>query len=145
MRFPASPATPAASEPANDETTAVKRSEPFTEQQLLAAWKHYIDTHPQEKLVTGTMVMAKPKKVSDTLYEIEVASPGQKEFFENSKQDILESLRTAVQNDALTIEVSVSENLTTHRIMTPREVVEEIKQHNARFTEFLKTFQLGLA
>jgi hypothetical protein len=44
------------------------------------------------------------------------------------------------------LDVKVSEvPIDTPKILSPREVVEQIKQHNPNFTQFLKDFDLGLA
>ena len=45
----------------------------------------------------------------------------------------------------LVLNVKLNEGVTEKRIWTPREVVEDIKQHNPQFVGFLKDFQLGLA
>ncbi|MBR6282690.1 MAG: DNA polymerase III subunit gamma/tau [Muribaculaceae bacterium] len=119
--------------------------ETFTEQQLLEAWQRYIVAHPQEQLVVNTMKMAKPVRKTDETYQIEVASQGQVEFFENSKADILAFLRGEVKNDMLDIQVKQMADLGEHRIWTPREVVEDIKRHNEHFNDFLTDFDLGLA
>ena len=51
-----------------------------------------------------------------------------------------------VKNDRLTLDVKVSEvPIDTPKILSPREVVEKIKEHNPNFTQFLKDFDLGLA
>ena len=43
-------------------------------------------------------------------------------------------------------DVKVSEvPIDTPKILSPREVVEQIKQHNPNFNQFLKDFDLGLA
>ena len=52
----------------------------------------------------------------------------------------------AVKNDSLMLDVKVSEvPIDTPKILSPREVVEQIKQHNPNFTHFIKDFDLGLA
>ena len=57
-----------------------------------------------------------------------------------------EFLSDAVKNDRLMLDVKVSEvPIDTPKILSPREVVEQIKQHNPNFTQFLKDFDLGLA
>ena len=55
-------------------------------------------------------------------------------------------LTDAVKNDRLTLDVNLSDvPMDTPKILSPREVVEQIKQHNPNFTQFLKDFDLGLA
>ena len=140
----------AAKQQASQQATSTKpkqevRQQPFTHQQLLEAWQQYINTHTHEQLIVNTMQMAKPEPVNDTLYEIHVASQGQMEFFESNKANIMAFLRDQVGNDMLAIDVKLAEDNGEHRIWTPREVVEGLKQHNAGFVKFLKDYQLGLA
>ena len=46
----------------------------------------------------------------------------------------------------LTLDIKVSEvPIDTPKILSPREVVEKIKEHNPNFNQFLKDFDLGLA
>ena len=55
-------------------------------------------------------------------------------------------LHDALQNDRFSLDVKVSDvPIDTPKILSPREVVEQIKQHNPNFTQFLKDFDLGLA
>ena len=65
---------------------------------------------------------------------------------EEHKQALLKFLSDQLQNDRLALDVKVSDvPIDTPKILSPREVVEEIKQHNPNFTQFLKDFDLGLA
>ena len=134
---------PTGEEVADNEPT--ERRTPFPDQHLLDAWKRYIAAHPQEQLVVGTMEMAPPVKVGEAHYEIMVASQGQMEFFESSKASVLGFLHDELNNDLLVIDVKLSPDSVEHKIWTPREVVEGLKQHNPGFNTFLADFQLGLA
>jgi hypothetical protein len=51
-----------------------------------------------------------------------------------------------LKNDRLSLDIKVSDvPIDTPKILSPREIVEQIKQHNPNFTQFLKDFDLGLA
>lgn len=121
------------------------RQKAFTDQQLNDAWVAYIIAHPHEHVVVNTMRMAYPKRVNDTLCEIEVQNPSQVEFIETVKPQLLAHLRDAVGNDMLALDVKISERGPSARMLTPREVVEEIQKNNPAFTQFIKDYQLGLA
>ncbi len=125
--------------------SAMPRREPFTPQQLLEAWQRYIAEHPQEHVIVNTMRMAQPQRVGDTLYEIAVENQGQVEYMEANKSGWLNYMRNAVSNDMLAIDIRINQSATASRILTPREVVDDIKQHNPNFNKFLQEFQLGLA
>lgn len=79
-------------------------------------------------------------------YVMTVGSPTEQKNVEEHKQALLQFLSDQLQNDRLALDVKVSEvPIDTPKILSPREVVEQIKQHNPGFTQFLKDFDLGLA
>ncbi len=131
------------------EAAAVKtvRTQAFTDEQLQAAWQDYIQQHPQERALVTTMSYAQPQHgSSDGQYVMTVGSPAEQKHVEEHKETIVQFMREALQNDLITIDVKVSETpIETPRILSPREVVEGIKQNNPKFTQFLKDFDLGLA
>ena len=129
------------------QTTAQQRTEPFTGEQLLSAWNDYIEEHPQERALVTTMSYAKPQRGDgDEHYVMIVGSPTELKNVEEHKEAIVRFLCDSVQNDRLILDVKVSETpIDTPKILSPREVVEEIKQHNPDFNQFLKDFNLGLA
>ena len=132
---PAAPAAP----------VTATRHEAFTAEQLQAAWQAYIDQHPNEHITVSTMRLARPARINDTLYQIEVESQGQVEHMEKTKGGWLNAMRDAVGNDMLAIDVKIGEKMSGHRILTPREVVNNIREHNPNFNKFIQDFQLSLA
>ena len=125
-----------------------QRTEAFTVEQLHEAWQEYIEQHPQEKALLATMCYALPQPVGDSgeQFEMVVASPTEMKNVEERKTALLKFLSDALQNDRLTLDVKISDvPMDTPKILSPREIVEQIKQHNPKFTQFLKDFDLGLA
>ena len=133
-----------ATQQATEKQTTVRR-EAFTKEQLTQAWKHYIETHPNEQVVISTMLMSTPQKVNDTLYVIEVENQAQVQFMDDNKGKLMTFLRDEVKNDMLAIDVKISEKKSERRIWTPREVVDGIRKNNPKFDQFINDFQLGLA
>ena len=75
-----------------------------------------------------------------------VGSPTEQKNVEEHKEALMKYLSDALSNDSITLEVKVSEEpIETPKILSPREVVESIKQHNPNFNQFIKDFDLGLA
>ena len=125
-----------------------QRTEAFTIEQLHEAWQEYIEQHPQEKALLATMCYALPQPEGDSTeyYVMTVASPTEQKNVEERKTALVKFLSDAVQNDRLTLDVKVSDvPMDTPKILSPREIVEQIKQHNPNFNQFLKDFDLGLA
>ena len=128
-------------------SAAQLRSTPFTADQLQEAWQNYIEQHPQERALATTMSYATPQPGdSAEHYVMTVGSPAEQKNVEEHKESLLKFLHDAVSNDRLTLDVKVSDvPIDTPKILSPREIVEQIKQHNPNFTQFLKDFDLGLA
>ena len=124
-----------------------QRTQAFTAEQLTAAWHAYIEEHPQERALVTTMSYAQPQRGdSDEHYVMIVGSPTEQKHVEEHKQAVVSFLCDALKNDCVSLDVKVSETpIDTPKILSPREVVEEIKQHNSGFNQFLKDFNLGLA
>ena len=125
-----------------------QRTEPFTVTRLHEVWQEYIEQHPQEKALLTTMSYALPQPVGDGSehFEMIVASPTEQKNVEEHREGLMRFLCNAVKNDRLVLDVKVSEvPIDTPKILSPREVVEQIKEHNPNFTQFLKDFDLGLA
>ena len=124
-----------------------QRTQPFSAEQLQAAWQGYIDQHPQERALCTTMSYALPQPGdSAEHYVMTVGSPTEQKNVEEHKDSLMKFLCDAVNNDRFTLDIKVSEvPIDTPKILSPREVVEQIKQNNPNFTQFLKDFELGLA
>ena len=141
------PNAPTAPQKPEATSAASRRTQPFTPEQLLAAWSSYIEDHPQERALVTTMSYAQPQRGdSDEHYVMMVGSSNELKNVEEHKAELMKYLSDAVKNDGLTLDIKVSEvPIDTPKILSPREVVEQIKQNNPNFTQFLKDFDLGLA
>ena len=132
---------------ASASTGMPQRTQPFSADQLNAAWQNYIDQHPQERALCTTMSYALPQPGEQAEHFVMiVGSSTELKNVEEHKQALLKFLSDQLLNDRLALDVKVSDvPIDTPKILSPREVVEEIKQHNPNFTQFLKDFDLGLA
>ena len=141
------PNVTASQQPANAGNNVPQRTQPFTAEQMLAAWQNYIDQHPQERALCTTMSYALPQPGdNEEHYVMVVGSPAEQKSVEEHKASLVQFLCNDLKNDRLTLDIKVSEvPIDTPKILSPREVVEQIKQHNPEFTRFLKDFDLGLA
>ena len=141
-------AAAATSQPATPVASTPQRVQPFTPEQLQAAWQGYIDQHPQERALCTTMSYAVPQPTTDDAehYVMTVGSPTEQKNVEEYKESLMRFLCDALNNDRFVLDIKVSDvPIDTPKILSPREVVEQIKQHNPNFTQFLKDFDLGLA
>lgn len=138
-------ATPVGATAKKEEHTAGLRRQPFTQQQLLDAWEKYIADHPQEKVIISAMETAKPQHDHDAVYYIEFSSQAQITFMESNRPALMQYLHDALSNDELQLDIRLNETIPERKIYTPREIVNDIKEHNPQFNTFIKDFKLGLA
>ena len=122
-----------------------RRTTPFDEHALLKAWQQFIDEHPREQIIINTMRCSLPRKINDTLYEIEVENQVQVESFNAHKMNIISYLRNHVQNDMLAIDIKLNPNIEKPKFWTPQEIVASIKESNTYFDKFITDFDLALA
>ena len=132
-------------QPATQAAPTQVRRQPFDLQQLQQAWQSYIDQNPHEKVIISSMRTAHLQPAGDAVYNVYLEGQAQIESIESNKLKIMTHLRDAVSNDMLALNLMVRPTTDDHRILTPREVVEDIKQRRPDFVPFIKDFQLGLA
>ena len=125
--------------------TSQRRTTPFTQEALMAAWQQFINEHPREQIIINTMRCSLPRKINDTLYEIEVENQVQVESFNSHRMRIISYMRDHVQNDMLTIEIKLNPNIVKPKFWTPQEIVASIKERNPYFEKFIADFDLALA
>lgn len=130
--------------PAPAGTQGAARREPFTAQQVAAAWQGYIAAHPQDRLVINIMKTVTPKQIDAENYEITV-NDAQYDFINNTMSKILAHVRDAVKNDMLAIAVKLGKGGQAPKIWTDREIVDDLRKHHPEMDEVIKDWGLGLA
>ncbi len=121
------------------------RREPFTEEQLVAAWNDFIVKNPQDKIIINTMRTSLPVKQDDTTYQVRVESDVQVNFMESQKSKILSFLRAALNNDFLALNVVKVEAAPRATVMTQHELVKDLAKRNQNLQQLITDFKLGLA
>ena len=137
--------TTATAEPTPAQETYEAKHQAFTDQQLLDVWQDYIVKHPHEHLVINTMRTSKPRRTTDTQLEISVQNAGQVSFMNNALPHILDFVRKALSNDDIGLTVVLDESMPAPKIMTERELIEDIKTRHPEFNDMLDDFKLTLA
>lgn len=130
--------------PAPAGTQGASRREPFTAQQVAAAWQDYIAAHPHDRLVINIMKTVTPKQIDAENYEITV-NDAQYDFINNTMSKILAHVRDAVKNDMLAIAVKLGKSGQAPKIWTDREIVDDLRKHHPEMDEVIKDWGLGLA
>ena len=130
---------------ANAQSYSSQHREPFTEQQLHAAWKKYIDSHPHEQVVITAMRQSLPQRIDDTTYKMLVGTAAEETVVKGVISPLLAFLRHEVANDMLALEVELKPTEISRHVMTEREVIDDLKQRNPQVLQLIKDFDLFLA
>ena len=128
-----------------EQSVSTHRDKAFDEDALLFAWQRFIDAHPREQIIINTMRASLPRKVNDTLYEIEVENQMQVETFNTHRMKIISFLRNCVENDMLAVDIKLNPNIEKPKFWSPQEVVASIRESNPYMDNFIKDFELALA
>lgn len=126
------------------EHTTTRRT-PFTAEQLSQAWQHYIDEHPNEQVIVTLMRNFPPTRVSDEQYAVTVASDNEVSIMEDNRHKWLAALRDTLGNDMLSFTFNVDNKRETRRILSPREVANDLAKRNEGFKNMISMFDLKLA
>ena len=140
-----SASTTAAAEPTPAQESYEAQHQAFTDKQLLEVWQDYIVKHPHEHLIINTMRTSKPRRITDTQLEISVQNAGQVSFMNNALPHILDFVRKGLSNDDIGLTVVLDESMPAPKIMTERELIEDIKTRHPEFNDMLDDFKLTLA
>lgn len=128
---------------ANAAAPSFTENKPIDPAQLAQAWNAYAEAHPKDVIVANAMRRAVPTLIEGTKYKIKLANEGEAGFMQNKLTDILSHLRNALQNNAITIEIELDKTIKTPKIMTEREIVNDILSRRPEFKDFINDFQLS--
>ncbi len=140
------PAAPSGGdEPAAQQVSHAVRDAAFTDEQLVTAWKHFIEANPKEIILLSAMRNSLPSKINDNTYQIEVENNVQVEALSSNMTKLLEFLRNEVGNDMVSLDVKMSAKEVAPMAKTDREIVEDMRDRNPEFAQMLRDFKLSMA
>jgi DNA polymerase-3 subunit gamma/tau len=118
---------------------------PFTEENLINAWKAYADALTEEKLLKNTMSLYLPKLIEETLFEVEVNTDINKQYLEDNSTSILSYLREKLQNDDVAMTIKIAEGNAIKKPLTSREIFDEMAKQNPSLQKLSDEFGLELS
>lgn len=121
------------------------RNEAFSDQAIDTAWETYISSHPTAHILINTMRTARPRRISNTDFEIMVENPGQVELMKNSMPSILEYLADKLSNDHITINITINEGESAPYVWNTREVYAYLLQERKNMKTLVEKLDLTLA
>ena len=124
---------------------APQRNQPFSDEELIAAWNTYISTHPQAHILINTMRTATPVLTSRTRFNITVQNQIQLELMEANRSDIMACIRDALANDEVDYDIVLNTAASPRHTLTDNELLEKMKSEAPILNKLIEDFRLHLA
>lgn len=119
-------------------------AEPFSQEQLLDAWKEYTKRIPERIMIIATMKAATPEIASGFMLKLVVDNEIQKEKMTDEATAIVEFLRQKLRNYQISIQVSVNQQ-EYKKAFSKREILEELLSENQTLAELVEKYDLVIA
>lgn len=122
------------------------RRNPVDREKLLAAWREFAAARPTQHILVNTMRAsqpAQPKEGSDE-WVVTVENSAQQLELNKVMNDLQAHLRSAVENDMLTIAVNINTGETSRRTWNDREVMARLIEERPEVKKFINDFKLIL-
>ncbi len=120
--------------------------EAFTEEEMQKHWYDFVKKMDEEgrKLFASSLNTDIPKLVNDTTIWIELPNDTMKKEVEREKFDLMEHLRTKLQNHFINLKITVNEEVAKKYAFTPEEKYQKLREKNPAIDVLRKTFDLDL-
>ena len=114
------------------ETKQSNRAEPFSQAELDQHWKVFAERLKEQGNMSAHIAMIGGYKLEgNTKIIMKLSNPGQLQFLNDARTELMQFLRDALQNDQLTIDISLQkEELAPAKAYTPGEKFEEMVKKN---------------
>lgn len=119
-------------------------AEPFSQEQLLDAWKEYTKRIPERTMIIATMKAATPEIASGVMLKLVVDNEIQKEKMTEEATAIVEFLRQKLRNYQISLQVSVNQQ-EYKKAFSKREILEELLSENQTLAELVEKYDLVIA
>lgn len=131
-------------QPAISKNPDEKRKNLFSQEQLLASWKEYIETHPEQRILISAMRVSSPQHIKDLEYKVTVEHPAQRQAFDSSMPELLNYLRDRLSNDFISLLVEISDKQESERLLSPRDFLKKTLEQNPGLASFLNDLEAEL-
>ncbi len=122
------------------------RNSEFTREQLVKAWLDYASAHPEEHILVNTMRVAHPQATdSPQQFSVMVQNEIQLATLHRMMPQLLEALRGAVDNDSLTLTVSVNQDIDDPAAWNDRELLTKMMEAYPALKDMTQRFKLNIS
>ena len=125
--------------------TLQERNEPFTDQDFNRVWEEFMAAHSDMHILLSAMRVAKKERKAENTYNLIVEHPAQMQAFESAMPQIAMFMRDRLRNDHITLETSISEDVTYVKPLPPHEFLKKVIEENAPLGQFLKEIDAELS
>ena len=120
------------------------RDKAFTEADFAGAWSALTRAFPTEPMLTSVLVAVKPERKSAVCYVVTTGTEMQADIVRKAMPDVLKRLRDTLENDAVTIEVSVCEGDIPPEFWTEQQVLEHMLKTSPAVAEMISKYKMRL-
>jgi len=120
--------------------------EAFTEEDMQKHWDDFVKKIDADgrKILASNLSSDKPKLKDETTIWIELPNGTMKKEIEREKYDLMEHLRTKLNNQFIKLNITVNEEVAKKFAFTPEEKYEKLRAKNPAIDILRKTFDLDL-
>ncbi len=105
-------------------------NKPFSESDLEVAWRKFTETIPEQGRMTSFILSAKPKFVTESVFEVTVSNVLQEKELKRLQPDILEFIHAQLQNSLVRMNIKVAEESEVQRSISPEERYKMMVEQN---------------
>jgi len=119
----------------------------FDEKQLKKFWSEFLNQLKIEKRIPtyNALETTEPKKINDQLIQFELGSSSSEVEFEESRDRIVNGLKTYINNHSIKVETFISESAARiNHIKSTKEIATEMAERNPNLWKLLNDFGLSL-
>lgn len=129
-------------------SSAPKRMNAFTHEQLLEQWDAFIAAHPKEHTLVTTMRAHQPAESEEganyTCFSVTVVNAVQVEQLNQEKPRILKYLRDALQNDLIDLSFHFDDKVIQPNAWNDRDVLSHLVERHPEIGNLIETLKLSL-
>ncbi|MFH6604517.1 DNA polymerase III subunit gamma/tau [Maribacter algicola] len=118
--------------------------DPFTEAEMLEHWKDYVNDIDVKgkKIMASNLMTDTPKLLKDHVIWIELPNSTMKKEVERDQFELINYLRTKLNNYAIDLKISVNEETAKKFAFTPEEKYQKLREKNPAIDLLRKEFDL---
>ena len=120
--------------------------EAFSEEDMQRHWNDFVKKIDEEgrKILASSLSTDVPKLSNETTIWIELPNDTMKKEVEREKYHLMEHLRTNLNNQFVTLKITVNEEVAKKFAFTPEEKYQKLREKNPAIDILRKTFDLDL-